>query len=153
HETILEQTEINGVDGEGEASADDAAQKEAQEKLTLQSFENNKALDDSLVTENAPTTVTRAKLGAKPPRSSSGHLPRSSMQEERDDGGGPSDDDEDEIYIKDAFLVFRSLCKLSQKVLTHDQQQDLKSQHMRSKLLSLHLIHHLLNNHINVFAS
>ena len=153
NESILEQAEINGTEGDGEASTNQTLLQERQEKLTLQSFENNKGLDDALVTDNAPTMVTRARLRTKPPRSGSGHLSRSSMQEDRDDGAGSSDDDEDEIYIKDAFLVFRSLCKLSQKVLTHDQQQDPKSQHMRSKLLSLHLIHHLLNNHTSVFIS
>ena len=151
NDSILEQAEMNGVGGEGEASIGHTA--EGQEKLTLQSFENNKGLDDTLVTDNAPTMVTRARLRTKQPRSGSGPVARLSMQEDREDGGGSSDDDEDEIYIKDAFLVFRSLCKLSQKVLTHDQQQDLKSQHMRSKLLSLHLIHHLLNNYISVFMS
>ena len=151
-ESILEQAEINGADGEGEVLMTHTHQG-TQEKLTLQSFENHKGLDDAHVTDNAPTMVTRARPKIKPLQSGSGHLPRSSIQEDRDDGGGTSEDDEDEIYIKDAFLVFRSLCKLSQKVLTHDQQQDLKSQHMRSKLLSLHLIHHLLNNHIGVFTS
>src|SRR2546423_845614 len=133
-ESILEQAEINGVEGDGEASISNTAQNGGQEKLTLQSFENSKGLDDTLVTDNVPTMVTRARGRTKPPRSSSGPLSRSSMQEDRDDIGGSSDDDEDEIYIKDAFLIFRSLCKLSQKVLTHDQQQDLKSQHMRTKL-------------------
>jgi brefeldin A-inhibited guanine nucleotide-exchange protein len=50
--SILEQAEINGVEGEGEASTGHDSQKEGQEKLTLQSFENNKGLDDTLVTDN-----------------------------------------------------------------------------------------------------
>lgn len=150
--SILEQAEMNGADGESE-TGQQTAPKESHEKLTLQSFENNKGLDDAVVTDNAPTMVTRARRGTKPTRMGSGHLSRSSMQEDREDGDESSDDEEDEIYTKDAFLVFRSLCKLSQKVLTHEQQQDLKSQNMRSKLLSLHLIHHLLNNHISVFMS
>jgi len=110
------------------------------EKLTLQSFETNK--DDAMVNDNAPTMVTRAKASRKTSRSVSGEEADSSI-----------DDEEDEIYVKDAFLVFRALCKLSQKILSHEQQQDIKSQNMRSKLLSLHLIQHLLNNHIAVFTS
>ena len=125
--------------------------KDKQEKLTLQSFENSKGFDDSVVTDNAPTMVTRAQPSRK--STLSGHVSRPSVQEDRENGEIRSEDDEDEIYIKDAFLVFRSLCKLSQKVLSHEQQQDLRSQNMRSKLLSLHLIHQVLNNFITVFAS
>ncbi|KAJ9614212.1 guanine nucleotide exchange protein for ADP-robosylation factor [Cladophialophora chaetospira] len=122
------------------------------EKLTLQSFENNKNLDDAIVADSAPTTVTRARRERKNTRASSGPLSRSSLQEDREETD-LTPEDEDDIYIKDAFLVFRSLCKLSQKVLTHDQQQDLRSQNMRSKLLSLHLIYHVVNNYTTVFTS
>ncbi|KIV83368.1 hypothetical protein PV11_05400 [Exophiala sideris] len=125
---------------------------QSQEKLTLQSFENSKNLDDAVVADSAPTTVTRAKRERKNTRSSSGPISRSSLQEEREETE-LSPDDEDDIYIKDAFLVFRSLCKLSQKVLNHDQQQDLRTQNMRSKLLSLHLIFHVINNYTTVFTS
>jgi len=135
------------VEAQSANTLDVPAPKEGQEKMTLQSFENTKNIDDAVVTDNAPTTVTRAKPAHKPNRSTSGNL------EERGDGVASSEDEEDDIYIRDAFLVFRSLCKLSQKVLTHDQQQDVKSQNMRSKLLSLHLIHHLMNNHMMVFIS
>lgn len=114
------------------------------EKLTLQSFESPKEV--TTVNDNAPTMVTRARLARTMSRSISG------IPEERDDDGS-ADDELDEIYVKDAFLVFRALCKLSHKVLGHDQQQELKSQHMRSKVLSLFLIHYLINNHINTFTS
>jgi brefeldin A-inhibited guanine nucleotide-exchange protein len=113
------------------------------EKLTLQSFESPKEV--TTVNDNAPTTVTRAKRRSTT-RSMSG------IPEERDDDSS-AEDDVDEIYVKDAFLVFRALCKLSHKVLTHEQQQDVKSQNMRSKLLSLHLIHYLINNHTATFLS
>lgn len=125
--------------------ADQPVSKEPVEKLTLQSFESSK--DVTSVNDNAPTTVTRAKLGQTHSNSSS----RGS--EDREDTDGSADDDEDEVYVKDSFLVLRALCKLSHKILSHDQQQDLKSQHMRSKLLSLHLIHYLINNHVAVFTS
>lgn len=124
----------------------------APEKLTLQSFENNKNLDDAVVADSAPTTVTRARRERQNTRSSSGPVSRTSLQEDREESE-LSADDEDDIYIKDAFLVFRSLCKLSQKVLNHDQQQDLRTQNMRSKLLSLHLIFHVINNYTTVFTS
>ncbi|KAJ5137159.1 hypothetical protein N7448_005713 [Penicillium atrosanguineum] len=113
------------------------------EKLTLQSFESPKEV--TTVNDNVPTTVTRAKL-SRNTRSISG------IPEERDDDNS-AEDEVDEVYVKDSFLVFRALCKLSHKVLGHDQQQDIKSQNMRSKVLSLHLIHYLINNHINTFTS
>lgn len=146
-------SQSNATDAQSVVAADQPVPKEGREKLTLQSFETNKNLDDAVVTDNTPTMVTRAKSSRKIPRSNSEIPSRAGSQLEHDDVEAQSEDDEDEIFIKDAFLVFRSLCKLSQKVLTHDQQQDLRSQHMRSKLLSLHLIHHLLNNHISVFIS
>lgn len=125
--------------------ADQPVSKEpTAEKLTLQSFESPKEV--TTVNDNAPTTVTRAKLHRSMTRSMSG------IPEDREDDSS-AEDEVDEVYVKDAFLVFRALCKLSHKILGHDQQQDLKSQNMRSKLLSLHLIHYLINNHINTFTS
>ncbi|PGH23981.1 hypothetical protein AJ80_02043 [Polytolypa hystricis UAMH7299] len=120
--------------------SDQPVAKEQGEKLTLQSFETSN--QDTMVNDNAPTMVTRARATRKSSRSTAG-----------DEGDTSVDDEEDEIYVKDAFLVFRALCKLSHKILSHEQQQDIKSQNMRSKLLSLHLIQHLLNNHISVFTS
>lgn len=124
------------LDPETPIVTDQPVAKEPTEKLTLQSFEANK---DDAITDSAPTMVTRAKAGRKSSRIG-------------DDMEAVADD-EDEIYVRDAFLVFRALCKLSHKILSHEQQQDLKSQNMRSKLLSLHLMQHLLNNHIAVFNS
>ena len=119
--------------------------KEPIEKLTLQSFESPK--EDSSVHENAPTMVTRARAMKASSRSIS------DLSVEKEEGEGHTDDDVDEIYTKDAFLVFRALCKLSHKVLSHEQQQDIRSQNMRSKLLSLHLIHYVINNNVEVFTS
>ena len=132
---------------------DSPSLEDTSQKMTLQSFENNKNIDDAVVTENTPTMVTRARKAARRAGSPSPSTKKSKSLAEQDDTDMSNEDEEDDIYVKDAFLVFRSLCKLSQKVLTHEQQQDLKSQNMRSKLLSLHLIHHLLNNYIAVFVS
>jgi brefeldin A-inhibited guanine nucleotide-exchange protein len=151
HETPVESTIVDAGEGSQLSESVEAAsivsdqptQKEPREKLTLQSFESSK--DDTMVTDNAPTMVTRARPAHRSTRSVS------NVTDEKEDEG--SEDEVDEIYVKDAFLVFRAMCKLSHKALTHDQQQDIKSQNMRSKLLSLHLIHHLINNHIAVFTS
>ena len=49
------------------------------------------------------------------------------------------------VLQKDAFLVFRSLCKLSMKPLA-DGPPDPKSPELRSKVLSLQLILSVLQN-------
>ena len=151
HESPAESTIVDANEGsqlseslEAESTvSDQPTQKEPTQKLTLQSFESSK--DDTMVTDNAPTMVTRARPTHRSTRSVS------NVTDEKEDEG--SEDEVDEIYVKDAFLVFRAMCKLSHKALSHDQQLDIKSQNMRSKLLSLHLIHHLINNHITVFTS
>ncbi|OJJ07088.1 hypothetical protein ASPVEDRAFT_88343 [Aspergillus versicolor CBS 583.65] len=128
-------------------ATDQPVSKEPTEKLTLESFESNK--DVTAVNDNVPTMVTRASINKKRAQSLSGASGEGKEGEE----AANDEDDVDEIYVKDAFLVFRALCKLSHKILSHEQQQDLKSQNMRSKLLSLHLIHYLINNHVTIFTS
>ncbi|KAG0709598.1 hypothetical protein DFH29DRAFT_884876 [Suillus ampliporus] len=57
-----------------------------------------------------------------------------------------------DMFIKDAFLVFRALCKLTMKPLNTESERDLKSHAMRSKLLSLHLVLTILNSHMTLFV-
>ncbi|KAF8195926.1 sec7 guanine nucleotide exchange factor [Mycena galopus ATCC 62051] len=57
-----------------------------------------------------------------------------------------------DLFIKDAFLVFRALCKLTMKPLNSESERDLKSHAMRSKLLSLHLVLTILNSHLPLFV-
>ncbi|KAJ6613490.1 hypothetical protein B0H10DRAFT_2048736 [Mycena sp. CBHHK59/15] len=57
-----------------------------------------------------------------------------------------------DLFIKDAFLVFRALCKLTMKPLNNESERDLKSHAMRSKLLSLHLVLTILNSHMPLFV-
>ncbi|XP_067620339.1 LOW QUALITY PROTEIN: brefeldin A-inhibited guanine nucleotide-exchange protein 1 [Eurosta solidaginis] len=56
------------------------------------------------------------------------------------------------ILQKDAFLVFRALCKLSMKPLP-EGHPDPKSHELRSKVLSLHLLLSILQNAGPVFRS
>ena len=142
-----EQDQVSETASASASGVDQPVSKEPTEKLTLQSFESSK--DVASVNENAPTMVTRAKLNRqRASRSISG-----APEDEKEDFDHAAEDEEDEIYVRDAFLVFRALCKLSHRILSHDQQQDLKSQNMRTKLLSLHLIHYLINNQVPVFTS
>ncbi|KAF8639703.1 hypothetical protein AX17_000965 [Amanita inopinata Kibby_2008] len=57
-----------------------------------------------------------------------------------------------DMFIKDAFLVFRALCKLTMKPLNTESERDPKSHAMRSKLLSLHLVLTVLNSHMPLFV-
>lgn len=138
-------------EGTSTQTQDQPVPKDGGEKLTLQNIETARGFDDRTIADNAPTMVTPAKP-AKPSRTASGHtvnltngtdVTHSSFDEE----------EEDEIYIKDAFLVFRSMCRLSHKELPLDQQQYVTSSNMRQKLISLAVIRTLLNNHTNVFTS
>ncbi|KAI9830587.1 MAG: guanine nucleotide exchange protein for ADP-robosylation factor [Phylliscum demangeonii] len=125
------------------------SRKGVEERITLQSFENRKSFDDEQINDNAPTMVTRAPN----PRKISRQRSKQHIDTQDDIDAASKEDDEDEIYIKDAFLVFRAMCKLSIKTLPPDQLLDLKSHGMRSKLLSLHLVHTILNNNMAVFIS
>ncbi|KAI0774114.1 Sec7-domain-containing protein [Fomes fomentarius] len=81
----------------------------------------------------------------------SSHVP----DDEDDETAGPSHRQlsTNDLFIKDAFLVFRALCKLTMKPLNSESERDLKSHSMRSKLLSLHLVLMILNSHMPIFVS
>lgn len=131
------------VDAEGETTT-----------MTLQDFEKKKSFDDTRISDTT-TTVTRARratLMKQASRTASGaELPTITVQGEGHEAYS-EDEEEDEIYIKDAFLVFRAMCKLSTKTVRREEEVDIKSQGMRSKLLSLHIIHTVLFNHFAVFT-
>lgn len=140
---------------EGNETVSDAAPSEAVDegaKLTLKDLEHRKSFDDSHMGDG-PTMVSQVKPVKKTERSVSEQSNAGSTQEHPQDETSEALDAEDEAYIRDAYLVFRSFCNLSTKILPPDQLYDLRGQAMRSKLLSLHLIHTLLNNHIAVFTS
>ena len=146
-------TEHDGAsDGNSIVASDQPVPKEPGERLTLQSLENAQSFDDRRIGDNAPTMVTPAKPAAKPMRSPSGQ-PAVNGDDEHSKPESPDEEEEDEIYVKDAFLVFRSMCRLSHKELPPDQQQDIHSSNMRSKLVSLAIIRTILNNHMAVFTS
>ena len=136
-----------GSEGNSTVVSDKPVPKEPGERLTLQSLENTKSFDDRKIGDNAPTMVTPAKSGLRSGRTSSGQTNGDGTE------NGHDEDEEDEIFVKDAFLVFRSMCRLSTKELPHNQQQDLKSSNMRSKLVSLAIIRTIINNNMVVFTS
>ena len=154
----LEHSETDGgvdADDSSEANSiptvDRPVRKVPGEKLTLQSLENAKGFDDARIGDNAPTMVTKAKSTLKGSRNTSGQQRANGTEDHPSEIS--DEDEEDEIYVKDAFLVFRSMCRLSTKQLSQDQQQDIKSSNMRSKLVSLAIIRTVLNNKMIIFTS
>ncbi|KAJ1331950.1 brefeldin A-inhibited guanine nucleotide-exchange protein [Microdochium nivale] len=130
-----------------ESSADGESQNGT--KLTLKDMEHRKSFDDSNLGDG-PTLVTQLRNNDK---SNTAGASAQTQGEMVPDDSPEALDAEDEVYIRDAYLVFRSFCNLSTKVLPPDQLYDLRGQPMRSKLISLHLIRTVLNNNILVFTS
>lgn len=146
-----------GVNGDHLQTADDAEPAEPIDKpvdehvgpkITLQSFENNMSFNDERIHDNAPTLVTRIK-GRPGSRQVSGQDASPHVH----DPEHSEEDEEDEIFVKDAYLVFRAMCRLSTKGLSVDHAMDVRSHGMRSKLLSLHMIHTIIFNNVTVFTS
>ena len=147
-------SEAHSVETQEPEASDKPVKKEPKEQLTLKSFENTKSFDDAKIGDNAPTMVTHAPSPLPQLRTPSGQpLTPGSGEEGQAQQSTLDEDEEDEIYVKDAFLVFRSMCRLSTKNLGPDQQQDIRSSNMRSKLVSLAIIRTLLNNYMVVFTS
>jgi brefeldin A-inhibited guanine nucleotide-exchange protein len=121
-------------------------------KITLQSFENRKSFDDAKITEAAPTVITRVRGRKTPSRTTSGYDATSNGTPDHA-AEAAAEDEEDEIFIRDAYLVFRAMCRLTTKALPVEHALDVKSQAMRSKLISLHIIYTILANHTVVFVS
>lgn len=142
----LDQTDGDEVDDSTTTATDDGAAANGA-KLTLKDLEQRKSFDDSTLGDG-PTMVSRLKPSTPAAGGDSTTEDAAAEDSETDDL-----DAEDEIYIRDAYLVFRSFCNLSTKVLPPEQLFDIRGQPMRSKLISLHLIHTLLNNNIAVFTS
>lgn len=140
--------EADGSDTESGEPSDKPVDKHTGPKITLQSFENNMSFNDDRIHDNAPTLVTRIQMKA-----GSRQVSGQDISPNPNHGEGSDEDEEDEIFVKDAYLVFRAMCRLSTKGLSVDHAQDVRSQGMRSKLLSLHIINTLLHNNIAVFVS
>lgn len=107
---------------------------------------DEKPTDDEIMIQEQPEKVTLKTLET-----------RASFEgaSERDTGAAlmhQQNMSQAELFVKDAWLVLRTLCKLSMKPLSAESDRDLKSQAMRTKLLSLHLILTILRSHLTVFT-
>ena len=128
-----------------EMTQDLPVEKDSEAKITLQTFERRGSFDESL--REGPTVVTRVR-GRAPSLQQSGT--NGTVDEE---SAMSEEDEEDEVYMKDAFLVFRAMCKISIKPLRPEEIADPKSQGMRTKLLALHIVHTVLFNNSSLFLS
>ncbi|KAK6461490.1 hypothetical protein DFJ63DRAFT_325704 [Scheffersomyces coipomensis] len=70
---------------------------------------------------------------------------------DRVDAANQANERDEDLVVKDAFLIFRAMCKISVKPI--DETADMRSHSVRSKLLSLHIIHTILKEHIDIFLS
>ena len=137
-----------GTPVQEEPPSDTPVEKDRDTRITLQTFERRGSFDESL--REGPTVVTRVKG-----RSSSLQQPEINGVDgvDEEEEAISEEDEEDEVYMKDAFLVFRAMCKISIKPLRPEEIMDQKSQGMRTKLLSLHIIHTLIFNNVPLFLS
>ncbi|KAJ7904490.1 Sec7-domain-containing protein [Mycena olivaceomarginata] len=146
------------------STAADSVRTPAQEKSFVR-----QASEESVEVETDNSELvsqSEHENGTEPPPEANGvHSPSSpppsetvvgrSSVEAPSDADGHLDNHElsiNDLFIKDAFLVFRALCKLTMKPLNTESERDLKSHAMRSKLLSLHLVLTILNSHMPLFV-
>lgn len=111
-------------------------------RMSKSSSNFNLKLDDSQQEESEPKEkLTLAALENN-----------SSLDLERVNEANLASENDEDLAVKDAFLIFRAMCKLSIKDLDTDNV-DMKSHSVRSKLLSLHIIHTILKENIDIFLS
>ncbi|KAI9362470.1 hypothetical protein DFJ73DRAFT_620704 [Zopfochytrium polystomum] len=111
------------------------------------------------VTDSPTMTAATMNSAESPspslPRSSTSGAPRRADLRKSEDMMSlppPHAESELDLCIQDAYLVLRAMCKLSMKPIpTTEGPTDLKSHAMRSKLLSLHLVHSILSTHVSIF--
>ncbi|XP_052264736.1 brefeldin A-inhibited guanine nucleotide-exchange protein 1-like isoform X3 [Dreissena polymorpha] len=129
-------------------------------EMTSEQVPNSLAQVPNSVLDVPPEALrARANTGesSEPPskpasRSTSTLAVNKLVDEEQTEGGDMGHGAFSHILQKDAFLVFRSLCKLSMKPLT-DGPPDPKSHELRSKVLSLELLLSILQNAGPVFRT
>lgn len=113
-----------------------------------------KRMSGATADKQLSTTTTMAKLSAEhqSETSSIARVPSQDSIEVNSETDNVVTAKFTHILQKDAFLVFRALCKLSMKPLP-DGMPDPKSHELRSKVLSLHLLLSILQNAGPVFRS
>ncbi|KAL2312096.1 Protein transport protein sec72 [Schizosaccharomyces pombe] len=75
----------------------------------------------------------------------------SSLDHVKVDADDPAVTSVENSSIQDAFLVFRSMCRLAVRQTSPDKVSNIRSQAMRAKLISLHLIYRILEKNSDLF--
>lgn len=137
------QLQTNGADGE----------EVAENKIADKSTDSNETTDSCVVETSAVDTPTPDTPSTpKADDESIRRVPSQESVEVHSENDNVVTAKFTHILQKDAFLVFRALCKLSMKPLP-DGAIDEKSHELRSKILSLHLLLSILQNAGPVFRS
>ncbi|XP_049605672.1 brefeldin A-inhibited guanine nucleotide-exchange protein 1 isoform X2 [Syngnathus scovelli] len=147
-------TDAKEPPGEGEHTEVDAGPPEAVPQAAQNSLEDESTLasDGEHVHANGiPGTPISASFAPSLPDDRLS-LSSTDTQESGATPGQPPGAKFSHILQKDAFLVFRSLCKLSMKPLS-DGPPDPKSHELRSKVLSLQLLLSILQNAGPIFKT
>lgn len=150
HDDGVTGTESPGDHLQSPTTPSEASQSQVSRQMTLQTFETRRSFDDNRIGENAPTIISPLRFRDGTNRTPSG---QQSARDNHDPATPQDDEEEDEAYVKDAFLVFRAMCKLSEKPMAVDDSTDPKSQKLRSKLLTLNIIKTILDQHHLLFTS
>ncbi|ODV89409.1 hypothetical protein CANCADRAFT_139370 [Tortispora caseinolytica NRRL Y-17796] len=99
---------------------------------------------------SAPSTAGKESLTLE-------SLGRTSLDDDDNNTHAQKDLDEphseEELLIRDAIMVFRVFCRLASKSLDDQSFNDLRSQELRSKLLTLNIVYTILDRYADVFAS
>lgn len=108
--------------------------------------------DVSSDTINGETSDKNNDTGEKLTLEKLRNLAGDSADVERANEASAALEKDEDLAVKDAFLIFRVICKLASKDLDLDNV-DMKLHAARQKLLTLHLIHTILKDNIDIFIS
>lgn len=121
-------------------------------KLRMSKLSSNVALKYEVDTVTPTQTPSEPESSNKMTLEKLEKLNGDSADSDRVNEANLASEKDEDIAVKDAFLIFRAMCKLSVKDVDSDNV-DMRSHSVRSKLLSLHIIHTILKNNIDIFLS
>lgn len=125
-------------------------------KSTLEAKQHRREKSSLAVEDNGDTSSNAIGSGAAGPSGGSDSGDATLTLQEIQNTPLPELEDSSELHselentVQDACALFRTLCKLSMKPI---DESDVRSQNMRSKLLSLHLMHSILKHFISIFKN
>lgn len=124
----------------GESSPPTPAQvlEQARQRVNGDARDNGDGALDTPVGENAPLAPSPV-----PATNGNGYANGDAQGSEAGEDGEEGARHQlttNDLFLKDAFLVCRAMCKLTMKPLTTEAERDLRNHATRTKLLSLHMV-------------